>query len=677
MNNSDNNEINNDDDARSLKALLVLKPPLSCVVINSTHESAQQNGGGFFTSPSPASARRPAAEIQKSSSPPNNYSNAFGSSSFKLMPRNNKPMLVATCTPSPSQRGTGTRGLKRNAVSMSNTAFHQRSPGSNSLASPKETIDASNEAGSLFKLQQLSLQSPVTQKSTSSDDTRSPLICSNTADVNRTRPSSFSVYSASPSGSINRTNGSLSGFEMPITRTPSSSTKSSPRQVPLTVLSRTFTSPAATRNPGRPPIPMSSMLHSLDAQEDSPNSYNRRMVEEVLMHTPRGRCGSDVETIGISPRTPLPKVTLTPRTPLSSLSSRRRNQPRQFPNFPSPPNDGISTTPHSRQNDEMSNLMDSLLDGFPQHQRVDVSSSNSTGFRAFSKGHAASSFNSLELSQDGSSKVSPVRRQEGSLESLKSEFSLDHDETNNKGTKSEAPGFLPLPEITVDQKGTPLRQNRRVKRDVTDDDEDDDDIIPAVQSRSLLRNNLVNGRNLLCDIMRAEARVGVVDAENCSLSDSDDDHEFVLTSPKSRLEGSSEFFIHHRGTKQRKKCSFDNFLLLGNSRPSMNSLALSHASNTSLLGMDIVHDNGPSSCSRTTTPFSKSSSGTLRSIDGQGGLKRLKSDHSLGSLGLSLDDTAVLAERDLVTPPITDQTKRSSPPLMLVNNGANGTIFVE
>eukprot|EP00543_Licmophora_paradoxa_P007636 CAMPEP_0202455192 /NCGR_PEP_ID=MMETSP1360-20130828/12785_1 /ASSEMBLY_ACC=CAM_ASM_000848 /TAXON_ID=515479 /ORGANISM="Licmophora paradoxa, Strain CCMP2313" /LENGTH=674 /DNA_ID=CAMNT_0049074721 /DNA_START=151 /DNA_END=2175 /DNA_ORIENTATION=- len=664
-------------DSFSPQAREMSKPPLSCIVINSTPDSTDQNGGGFFTSPSSA---RPAA--QRASSDTYRSAPTAFNSSFKLMPRKK---IAGICTPSPSSRKREeTRGLKRNAVSIS-------SPSTNSDISPGSLLSL-NQAptftdGSLYKLQQLSLQSPITQKSTSSDDMKSPNLGSN-PDFVRQRVSSFSAYSASsPNGLVNARasiNASVSvsttNSSLHISRTPCSSTISSPRHVPLTVISgqasSSNTSPTKTPTSGRPPVHslMSSMLYSIDAQEDSPDSNrSRKCVLSDEMITPRATQlskptsgPSAPRVIGISPRTPLPRITLTPRTPLSTLSTRAG--PRAMPTFASPSDDGISSTPYSRQNDEMGNMMDSLLSGFPNTKgsRADVSF-NSTSLKAFSSQSRgpASSWNSLDFSQDGSNTLqafSPLQ-QEDSFQSLKSELGFQEEQ---RKSKLFAP-FTTIKTQPFDQNGTPLRRNRRNKRDDTSEDD-----IPITRSRSLLKDD---SQDFLEDIIRVEARVGVVDAETGSLSDSDDENEFVLASPKQVSRPKYE--ANHRAKQRRKRSMERSSLHLSNK-----SLT-SPSSNASLYGMDIMHKEGGDQSS--TIPFlltSKLQPGSgvnqnWKDIDcgSSSGFCRLKSEHSLGSLGLCLDGPSHFSDRDLVTPPITLQKASSPPPLF--HNGIRDQTFAE
>jgi len=184
--------------------------------------------------------------------------------------------------------------------------------------------------------------------------------------------------------------------------------------------------------------------------------------------------------------------------------------------------------------------------------------------------------------------------------------------------------------------------------------------------------------------MEANARARAVRAESGSLTESGEEDEFVLTCPLSSK--TSEVEDGSRPPKQRRRESHESGVsgpqFMGR-RESCASLGSGLASASSLFGMEIYQEEGNSVSSpplyRSTTPFSShslksknsGSHGALSSKDGEDGYAPLgmhhrfrRSEHSFGSLGLSLDGPSYNEQgRDLVTPPVTRQVAFSPPPL--------------
>lgn len=560
----------------------------------------------------------------------------------------------------------------------------------------------------LLTIKSLSLQSPIRPKPRAQPDyPMSPPALP----PHHTRNSSFSLYSSSsPSGGSanNRTGGggiSLAGSvgSAIASRTPCSSAKSSPRQVPLTVLTSTSFGPSPSRTAGgRPPVHggMASLLYSLDGKVDDEDLLTPRRLEpsldcadfdepmstpshkrsihpahqqEPMMSTPSRKIQP-----GSSPRTPLPKITLTPKTPLSA----RRSQRGAFPQFPSPADDGIdiSTTPLG-QRDHMGYMMDSLLGEFPERtptSRTPTSRDSTRNGVPLSLTFNPDSSHSLTLSLDGkedAGKIQPFPSRRGSCQSLLSDAPPMMDDSREKErTSVPRKTFLPLPDfcgsppeaVRIVHARTPQRTNRSVGRDHP----------MGIQTKSLLAPSLSNG--ILDEMMRVEAIGGVADAENGSLSDSDEE-EFLLATPdviSSERDDSPAGGDKNR--RQRRRRSYEKIHRTTN-RPTI----ATQPSNTSLLGMDIVQEESTSisSSNRASTPYSSLpsssklkvsvSGSTISHSDGEGGensLVRGKSEQSLGSLGLCLDlSTSGDGGRDLVTPPTTMASALSPPALLMAN----------
>jgi hypothetical protein len=331
----------------------------------------------------------------------------------------------------------------------------------------------------------------------------------------------------------------------------------------------------------------------------------------------------------VSPRTPLPKVTLTPRTPLSG----RHHPNSALPTFPAPADEEFSYTPTSPSTDDaIGLLMDDLIEGFAQEKPSHTAHFRTTGV-------LPCGIPMLTFNPDSSNSLAV-----------------------SEGTSP--PG----------KESTPVRKNKSASSLI-----DLHDAIgqqPAIKTRSVMAPSESVG--FLSEMLKAEARVAVMDAETGSLSDSDDE-DFVLHCPatahhKSERQGpSTEDNGGNHRARQRRRC--DSAGLSFSGYGSSMTLTSDRPSSASLFGMDIVmeenHSSHSSSTQRESTPFSlglkRRSSSTLSRRDGDYGssvsLHRGRSELSLGSLGLNLESPCRDSGRDLVTPPVTIQQVASPPPL--------------
>jgi hypothetical protein len=220
---------------------------------------------------------------------------------------------------------------------------------------------------------------------------------------------------------------------------------------------------------------------------------------------------------------------------------------------------------------------------------------------------------------------------------------------------------------------TPQRTNRvnqAFPLGIEEEEEEQELMFGANKTRSLLSGT---SNYLLAQTMfETNAILNMMDAETGSLSDSDDDETFLLVSPKEIAE---EQGMYKRARFRRQWIGDSKFADATSRRLSLSSEG---ASNTSLFGMNIAHDEAsmsrlvcnPSSVSATSFPSEASEATSLC---------RRRSDGSLGSPGLSLEiaaantnsmDMTAMASvsnctgRDLVTPPILATSKMTdlSPP---------------
>jgi hypothetical protein len=304
---------------------------------------------------------------------------ASSSGNFRLQPRQ---LQVGTTSSPPSQPTETTPSRKRGVVSMSAAcATKSASPAPyktdpqlppdlerlglasvwstpSKASTPERSMRSVN--GAVFNLQGLSLQSPVRPSPFRPPSGRDMDITHHHQPPPLSLMSSFSVYSNSPGHSIQ----AFSSMEETDStgygetrRSPAlGSTASSPRILPVKVL---LHQGPRTPSSSRPPLHLSSTpstsyhhpeefetprsllpppvltasspagslstIHDPDDQLCDPPGKQRRTL---LLQSPRSRRS----TPGRSPRTPLPKVNLTPRSDRISCFSQFDG----FPRFPSP-----------------------------------------------------------------------------------------------------------------------------------------------------------------------------------------------------------------------------------------------------------------------------------------------------------------------------------------------------
>lgn len=572
---------------------------------------------------------------------------SLGSSSFKLMPRNLSAMSGAS--PSTLELGfLGTRKRRAHSIGSSSSCSDEEQQDSNlshfgkeDYSSPLTSSLASGLDG-MLKFEALTIQSPTGGRPVFKPNMiASPAKLRNQSNV-LSGGSSFSLYVSSPAESIQRTcsdSFSISTNSVSASRTPSGSTKSSPRQVPLVIIPTTMQQVQACSPSrfqpydGRPPFHINaSRVHRREENAASPQRSSRflsscvddmagpdawksstRSSEDPL--TPR--------TSGASPRTPLPRITLTPRTPLSS----QRNKPTSLPVFPSPTRDVFD------DNDDLGRMMDDLLDGFegyvassPRATHDHDEPARRLTFNPDASDLLATSRASVEIG------TPPDVQMLGST--------LKQESLQSGGERADTQGLKANPALTLSRCGA----------------------FPS-------------------EVIRADA--SAVDADTGSLSDSDEEG-FVLTCPLSHA------IDNRRRVKQRLLSGKDSGNELS-AHGSLGAMTSNQCSNTSLFGMSIFQDDfytDSSSNTRAMTPFSglsladrrasattmlyrdddlpiaSISNSALSRRDGEcTNLNRGKSELSFASIGLCLEEFSGDFGRDLVTPPAIIQHTRSSPPL--------------
>lgn len=741
------------------------RPPMSVVVIQeSKNESPlgtlnedSQHGSSSWAPPpmmvsvgTPEESRASWQRSQASANESMSTAPCTFSSSFKLKPRNPFPFA------SPSRAGGrggslgAPRGRKRPAHSMSIPAgsvsssesplrpprpFYGKDDRSDVSSTKAESVSGGSDSTAkdssmsppIFEMECLNLKSLSLQSPTK---TSPPSFRGNRHGSSRSRTSSFTMYGygASPAGSVTRaatnTSASESTSSSFVVGTPSSSTRSSPRHVPLTVLSQggqSLVSPSKNslvrppRHGGGP-----SLLFSLDQDEDDSeddgiafprklptSSCNSSISSEdtdrkIPMYSSSSLGStmytSPVKTATSSPKTPLPRIMLTPRTPQSTGSRRKTG----LPMFPSPSDDGIDTTsigdtPQTNTS-SIDEAMDTLLNGFarrghparfhsttgyiPPLDEIQAKESryhNSSNSLAYSLAHSVENNNGDAAgANDGQEE-----REESFLpRRTPSPTAIESNNVNTNPPTLPRAWLLPMPSDSNGMNRSQHGSNDLPRPPPT---------IERSTKASSATPQLSNHDTILRAMMDETARARAAHADSDSLSDSCEEDAFVLTCPSDVT--TSEREDCYRPPKQPRRESHENLatissnsFLNGGRRESCTSLASGLASATSLFGMEFYQEEGQSMTSppvhRSTTPFSShsirsntnsGSNGELSNRDGDEGFAPLgmhhrfrRSENSFGSLGLSLDGPSVPVddqERDLVTPPVTRQVAFSPPPL--------------
>lgn len=404
-----------------------------------------------------------------------------------------------------------------------------------------------------------------------------------------------------------------------------------------------------------------------------------------------------------SPKTPLPKIMLTPRTPQSSGSRRKVG----LPMFPSPSDDGIDTTSTSQtHSSSIDEAMDNLLNGFVAKRGHPGTFQSTTGYiPSFDDIHGNSSryrhnsSNSLAFSvEDSKGDATGAELERADSASFLTRTSppqtaLESDNVNNTSPPALPGTWLLPPPSDSNANGHLMHAS-------------EDMPLPPRIDRSTqapfgapLMPSTSKHDTILRAMMDANARARSADSD--SLSDSGEEDAFVLTCPSSRA---MALVDGQRPPKQRRRESRERALSsslfnggresctslasglasASGLRESCTSLASGLASASSLFGMEFYEEEGHSVTSplyRSTTPFSShsfkskqsGSHGELSSKGDEDGFAPLgmhhrfrRSENSFGSLGLSLDGPSDAVDdrgRDLVTPPATRHVAFSPPPL--------------
>jgi hypothetical protein len=180
-------------------------------------------------------------------------------------------------------------------------------------------------------------------------------------------------------------------------------------------------------------------------------------------------------------------------------------------------------------------------------------------------------------------------------------------------------------------------------------------------------------------MIETDERAAAMDADG-SLTDIDDDEPFMLADPATLVEER----ISQTMPRQRRRRSY-TLLDQNGIRQSSTSLASStHASNTSLLGMDFILGDSTTSLIQREAAAQPGLSTKLESRDRYGSesspskptvdehhrssqsFSRLRSEPSFASIGLALEPSYESKEedgRDLVTPPPLTEMTYCPPPL--------------
>lgn len=661
--------------------------PLDVIVVQSSRDTSNSSNNDEFstrtTTSSNAAAAFTAAHCQTQHDDSDNVGRTidrpaplqFASPTFTLMPRNG---VSAMWNLSPMSGASGSRdSRKRRAHSMSSphSSDNEEEEDSNLAVFAKE--DSSSPAGragdvgsDLLTMERLTLNSPAKQPL--KPDLQSCRQLFRSQNSVRSGVSSFSVYVSSPAESIHRSvSGSLSGSASSIvaSKTPCSSTKSSPRHVPLTILppppqvqQAAGPSPVRIQIPnGRPPFhfahskmpgrgetfssPRSTSRSLLDPDMDvkrTPDTRNSSMEASDDIWTPRTDGAPSTKEGGATPKTPLPRITLTPRTPLSA----RCSQTSRLPMFPVSYIDNLSPKA-SDDEDVVGLMMDDLLEGFVGYVASSSQSLRSpdetfptlTFFRGSSQSLALSDASAAGVTTPptiAQTATPPVRLLESNLQ------------RSNAFSGNNGGGALSSDPVDLGSKSV-LTLPRR-------SDNFPSEVIGGVEG---------------------------MDADTGSLSDTDDE-DFVLACPLSlsiQQKLNLSPISTTRRVKQRQRCPND-VTIPSTGYGSFASMTSNQVSATSLFGMDIVHEE--SCCDVSGTPRGIPSFNGMagapsllfrdgeqrylcRSRDGDSSVSmaRGKSDLSLGSLGLCLEERSCDATRDLITPPAFVERAISSPPLMM------------
>ena len=437
------------------------------------------------------------------------------------------------------------------------------------------------------------------------------------------------------------------------------STKSSPKIASLTVLQDRGTKLPARDNHLLPPLPgggVSSLWMSLDcsSDDDSESRSPRKMlppgtvqcrgpssdsictVQDSTLHVPavgtsrllsptspaagikssqQSRTSSK-ETAPRTPETPLPRVTLTPRSARSCHKNGQRGN--HLPRFPSPSDVDVDvSSPFLPSFSAAASLRD-----------VSASTESDHGCSSLSDIQCLfpGSTNSLALSADGSvndNEVVPV-------------FKEAHD-------REEAP--IPFLDFSLNERGAEVQFESPSLHTY------DEGKFMDMRTQSLFTTSRPGG--VLTSMMEEDQRKMDRSDDNGSVSDIDEDEDFVLADPAVLEE---EHLVSCQPARQRRRRSMDRHLNETTNASNTNLVGMNYvASNTSLIGMDIADPTdstaGPTEMHWPVLSLPQASASAAKETS-SGFLQRRKSDANLTSIGFAAEGNGgEVAGRDLITPP--------------------------
>jgi hypothetical protein len=651
------------------------RPPLSFVLIHETSQSCTASVSqsiGTIDSPGPF-LRTSVMHGPRASSVSSNVPSS-GSWAFRLQPRGRTAS---------SPFSSSSRGRKRNSQCLSpcSTKSGDTSSLVNSSSPRTQEGDIQGQPAVESAMLSLSIKSPkITRMPLDFAPATSPSMRGGRLPSRSFVGSSFISYTSSPGGGpshLRATKGDSMGSvgsSRIQSMSPASSSKSSPHFASLTVLPMPGHSTGTpTKLPPRHGGP-SSFLHSLDGSQHQDAGID--MIDEPVTPTAPPKavaCSPAVSTASsitkdFTPARP-PKRNLYPSTPEQTPgigSPSMRTTPHMSPATPSriksahrTPLPSVKLTPRSTPRSRSSNR-----DGSMQ----------TTPCSAQDLGLLPVDFVFSSSPLRGSSPLrEPERRTFPGLYSPRL-----GDDTASTGfayappppiLPPTQPSYLPIPDWCNDALGA------------TEYTHSGGYFPPRVPTTSLLAPSVAGG--FLDNIISEQERAAAMDADNGSLSDPDEEEPFVLTNP-ALLAGERQSFGPAR---QRQRLSYPS-LDQANARASSMSLTSTHASNTSLRGVDFIRGDSMASLSRQNIMGNGHASRTLFKLDTPGRAEgdwessgsalagsapnSGRSDNGYASIGLAIEPAFDAPrdgeERDLVTPPPVMED-RCCPPLAPSSHG--------
>lgn len=656
-------------------------PPLSVVVVRGTPPSA------------PASATRSLSSVGSSrpfhgasmvgspivSMPPPTTIGSVTSGSFRLQPR-------GRTASSPFSAASSSRGRKRSAQCLSTSSAATvvsggaLRNGEESLASATDSPGTQSGEHPAVELcmQSLSIKSPRVHR-THMDFNTSPSILPS-APSKSVMGSSFISYVSSPitGPSYLRPGGDSigsNGSSKMHSTSPQSSTKSSPRFAPLTVLHNAGPNETPTKRPplhGRP----SAMMFSLDLSSHRGGSDEHHEAPGTPTVLPAA--------VACSPPMSTASSITKDFTPARPKRNACPSTPEHIPAMASP------TAMGARQ-----------MSPATPASRTSVRSAHDTPLPTVKLTPRSTPRSAGSNNRDAAMRTSPLSARDLGLLPLELVIDRSMDSTMQPSSDIPLPGnaaraqsppylppppppparprqsYLPFPDWCDDAPPTrslfqsyrlpprdPFRTGTNLESRTSDGE-----AIPQVRTMSLLSPPASGG--FLENMIREQERAAAMDADG-SLSDPDEDEPFVLTDPALLAEERQSF----GPARQRQRLSY-NSLDQNNPRASSMSLASAHTSNASLLGVDFIRGDSVVSLSRhnlgnTSRNFSFKMDAPSETYEepcgpafGLGPNNRRQSDNSLSSIGLALDPPPEsfrdVEGRDLVTPPVMENSALCPP----------------